>query len=144
MVCWSLKKSFYLLSLSNRFHSFFFFHYPRRSTRFVLCFVFLSYETDVLFFLLMEVHVVLHDVQNDSKFKPVFQFSSILISQINNLLLEYTRAVYSAYKCIFPIRCKDMLRFILQSAVKAVNFPFLSSELSRITGLSFKYLGFLL
>lgn len=119
-------------------------HYPRRSTRFVLCFVFLSYETDVLFFLLMEVHVVLHDVQNDSKFKPVFQFSSILISQINNLLLEYTRAVYSAYKCMFPIRSRDMLRCILYSAVKAVNFPFLSGELSRIAGLSFKYLGFLL
>ena len=66
-------------------------HYPRRSTRFVLCFVFLSYETDVLFFLLMEVHLVLHDVENDSKFKPFFQFSSILISQINNLLLEYTQ-----------------------------------------------------
>ena len=119
-------------------------HYPRRLTRFVLCFVFPFYETDVLFFLLMEVHVALYDIENDSKFKPVFQFSSILISKINNLLLEYTRAVYSAYKCIFPIRCKDMLRFILQSAVKAVNFPFLSSELSRIAGLSFKYLGFLL
>ena len=118
-------------------------HCPRRLTRFVLCFVFLSYDTDVLFFLLMEVHVVLHDVQNDSKFKPVFQFSSILISKINNLLLEYT-AVYSAYKCRFPIRNKDMLRFILYSAVKAVNFPFLSGELSRIAGLSFKYLGFLL
>ena len=66
-------------------------HYPRRSTRFVLCFVFPSYETDVLFFLLMEVHVVLHDVQNDSKFKPVLQFSSNLISEINDLLLEEIR-----------------------------------------------------
>ena len=39
----------------------------------------------------MEVHVVLHDVENDSKFKPVLQFSSILISEINDLLLEDTR-----------------------------------------------------
>ena len=118
-------------------------HYPRRSTRFVLCFVFLSYETDVLFFLLMEVHLVLHDVENDSKFKPFFQFSSILISQINNLLLEYTQQ-YTQRTNVFPIRSRDMLRFILYSAVKAVNFPFLSGELSRIAGLSFKNLGFLL
>ena len=143
MVCLSIEKVFIcyhckIVSIHNLSH------YPRRLTRFVLCFVFLFYETDVLFFLLMEVHVALHDVENDSKFKPVFQFSSILISKINNLLLEYTRAVYSAYKCMFPIRSRDMLRCILYSAVKAVNFPFLSGELSRIAGLSFKYLGFLL
>ena len=68
MVCLSREKVFIcyhckIVSIHNLSH------YPRRLTRFVLCFVFLSYVLfsylTFCFFFQMEVHVVLHDVEND-------------------------------------------------------------------------------